>query len=179
MNHDETLRAVVAGGPASVEAGQHLAQCSRCREEAAALKAIEAALREAAPAPAPAHWQETVVLRLSARHRAGWDPRPWTLLRWRPALASAALAAGLALAWMGFLPFQSRHVALSVALAPPRPSSSPTLTAREASLLDLAHEDSTASLLQWSETSAAELGQPQAGDLGYYLAATELGGWNG
>ena len=179
MNHDEALRALVAGGPASVEAGQHLAQCSRCREEAAALRVIEAALREAAPAPAPAHWQETLVLRLSARHRAGSEPGPWTVLRWRPALASAALAAGLALAWLGFLPFQSRHAAVSVALGPARPTSSPTLTAREASLLDLAHEDSTASLLQWSETSAAELGQTQTGDLGYYLAATESGGWNG
>ena len=179
MNHDEALKALVAGGPASVEAGQHLAQCSRCREEAAALRTIEAALRKAAPTPAPACWQETVVLRLSARHRAGSDPRPWTLLRWRPALASAALAASLALAWMGFLPFQSRHAAVSAAFGAARPTSSPALTAREASLLDLAHEDSTASLLQWSETSAAELGQPQTGDLGYYLATTESGGWNG
>ncbi len=179
MNHDEALKAVVAGGPASVEAGRHLATCSRCREEASALREIEAALREAAPAPAPADWQEALVLRLSARHRAGAEPGPWTILRWRPALASAALAAGLALAWMGFLPLQSRHAAVSVALGAPDPTSSPAWTAREACLLDLAHEDSTASLLQWSEASAAELGQPQTGDLGYYLAATESGGWNG
>jgi|YelNatPaOPRAMG01_1025707.scaffolds.fasta_scaffold01380_2 hypothetical protein len=179
MNHDEALRALVAGGPLSDEAGRHVAACSRCREEAASLRAIEAALREAVPEPAPAEWQEALVLRLGARQLRGSERRVWTAPWWRPALASAALAAGLALAWMGFLPFQRRSGTASAAFGFSPPPASPASTAREASLLDPSLEDSTASLLQWSEASAAELGQPQSGDLGYYLAATESGGWNG
>lgn len=91
--HETAVARSLAGGPIAAEDAEHLRGCADCREELAALRALEASLRRARP-----DCSSPVVAAVPLE-----VPRPWRFKRAMVGAAAAILFTGaIGLAWLGW-----------------------------------------------------------------------------
>lgn len=145
--HETALARSLAGGPIAVEDAEHLRDCPACRQELAALRALETSLRLARPDGVSV---SRVPLRETGRPR-----------RFRRALVGAAAAVlfsgTLGVAWLGGRGTER----------PAAPEASQEVS------LPSGEEDSTFALLLYADRTAQE--SPSSEELSDYLE-THWGG---
>lgn len=179
MNHEEALKAAMAGGPLPVEARAHMSSCPTCAAELAALKSTEAALGAARPAAEgdPA-WESRLIREISFARGFRRASRS-TSARWLRIAASLLLAAALLTAWRGLRPDTNGQIVAGAAGVATSAQTRPALPDQTAPLWTDMGEDSTASLLQATESFTQKIQKEQGVEGAEGLDVLESGGWNG